>query len=244
MAQHPHASKPLQLHSHHRPKAFTTSRPLSHSHCQTFFMLNSSSAFPPTPITPSTNHILEIKHTETTLKAWLQKQGCEFLPDLLFITVSVLFAWVDALDLIAVLQVSLRVVEMEKLSQEEELTCISFHLQGGRCYMEERMYHAQMEVTLFTKAITNLCEEFNTKCHPSLAPLPKYNYTGCISACQTPGSDAEGYWLPTAAHLKCQKWLSTLSEFLTDFPQIQDVPRLYENLLRLSAIHITRDSVF
>jgi len=32
--------------------------------------------------------------------------------------------------------------------------------------MEERMYRAQMEVTLFSKAIANLCEKFNTKHHP------------------------------------------------------------------------------
>jgi hypothetical protein len=88
------------------------------------------------------------------------------LPDSLFVTVSVLFAWVDLLDLIAVLQVSLRVVAMEKLFQQEELTRVSFLLRGGRCYMEERMYRAQMEVTLFSKAIANLCEEFNTKCRP------------------------------------------------------------------------------
>jgi hypothetical protein len=39
-----------------------------------------------------------------------------------------LFAWVDPLDLIAVLQVSLRVVAMEELLQQEELTCVSFLL--------------------------------------------------------------------------------------------------------------------
>ncbi|KAG2091347.1 uncharacterized protein F5147DRAFT_780031 [Suillus discolor] len=136
-------------------------------------MLNSSSLCPPTFITPSTKHILEIEQTENALKSWLQKQGCEILPDSLFVTVSMLFAWVDPLDLIAVLQVSLRVVAMEQLFQQEELTCISFLLQGGRCYMEERMYRAQMEVTLFNKAIANLCKEFNVKCRPSPAPLPK-----------------------------------------------------------------------
>ncbi|KAG1793344.1 uncharacterized protein HD556DRAFT_1443778 [Suillus plorans] len=211
-------------------------------------MLNSSSSCLPTLITPLTKHILEIKQTKNALKSWLQKQGCEIvsgfpyfrdgilrhqlqLPDSLFITVSVLFAWVDPLDLIAVLQVSLRVVAMEELFQQEELTCVSFLLQGGRCYMEERMYCAQMEVTLFNKAIANLCEEFNVKCRPSPAPLPKY--TGTISACQTPRSDEfEGFRLPTAVHLKCQQWLSSSSEFLVDFPQIQEIPQLYESLLR------------
>ncbi|KAG1891637.1 uncharacterized protein F5891DRAFT_1197617 [Suillus fuscotomentosus] len=190
-----------------------------------------SSLCPPPLTTPSTKHILEIEHTENALKSWLQKRGREILPDSLFVTVSVLFAWVDPLDLIAVLQVSLRVVAMEELFQQEELTCVSFLLQGGRCYMEERMYRAQMEVTLFNKAIANLCEEFNTKCRPSPAPLPKY--TSTISACQTPRSDEfEGFRLPTAAHLKCQQWLSTSSEFLVDFPQIQEIPQLYENVLR------------
>lgn len=32
--------------------------------------------------------------------------------------------------------------------------------------MEERMYRAQMEVSLFSKAIANLCEELKTKCRP------------------------------------------------------------------------------
>jgi hypothetical protein len=146
-------------------------------------MLNSSSVFRPISITPSTNHILEIEHTENALKSWLQKQGHEIvsgnyvlfngisqhqsqLSDSVVVTVAVLFAWVDPLDLIAILQVSLRVVAMEKLLQDEELTCVSFLLRGGRCYMEERMYRAQMEVTLFSKAIANLCEEFNMKSRP------------------------------------------------------------------------------
>lgn len=126
--------------------------------------------------------------------------------------------------------------------------------------MEERMYRAQMEVTLFSKAIANLCEELNTKCLPCkpcrfinascltlnffLAPVPLPKYTGYVSACQTPRSDDfEGFRLPTVAHVKCQKWLSTSSEFLVDFPQIQEVPQLYENLLRVSAVHASRDTV-
>ncbi|KAG1896775.1 uncharacterized protein F5891DRAFT_983197 [Suillus fuscotomentosus] len=132
------------------------------------------SLFPPNSITPPTTHILEVEHIENTLKSWLQKRGREILSDSLFVTVYVLFAWVDPLDLIAILQVNLRVVAMERLFQQEELTCVSFLLRGGRCYMEERMYRAQMEVTLFSKAIANLCEEFNTKCRPTPAPLPKY----------------------------------------------------------------------
>ena len=78
-----------------------------------------------------------------------------------------------------------------------------------------------------------------------LAPVPLPKYTGYINVCQTPRSDEfEGFRLPTVAHVKCQKWLSTSSEFLVDFPQIQEVPQLYENLLRVSAIYDSRDFVF
>ncbi|KAG0702398.1 hypothetical protein DFH29DRAFT_999347 [Suillus ampliporus] len=147
-------------------------------------MLNSSSVLRPTANTPSTTDFLEIEQPENTLKAWLQKQGREILPDSLFITVSVLFGWVDPLDLITVLQVNLNVVAMEKQLQQGELTSISFLLRGGRCYMEERMYRAQMEVTLFSKAIANLCEELDTKYYPPTAPLPRKPVY--IEACQVP----------------------------------------------------------
>ncbi|KAG2032953.1 hypothetical protein BDR03DRAFT_1014806 [Suillus americanus] len=83
-----------------------------------------SSALPPISTASSTHHILEIEHTENTLKSLLQKRGREILPDSLFVTVSVLFAWVDPLDLISILQVSLRVVAMERLFQQEELRFI------------------------------------------------------------------------------------------------------------------------
>jgi len=32
--------------------------------------------------------------------------------------------------------------------------------------MEQRMYRAQIEVSLFSKAIANLCEELNTRSQP------------------------------------------------------------------------------
>ncbi|KAG0707137.1 hypothetical protein DFH29DRAFT_995198 [Suillus ampliporus] len=83
----------------------------------------------------------------------------------LFITVSVLFAWVNPLDLISILQMSLRVVAMERLFQQEELIYTSFLLQGGQSYMEERMYHAQMEVTLFSKAIIWKLHIYAKLCH-------------------------------------------------------------------------------
>ncbi|KAG0693927.1 hypothetical protein DFH29DRAFT_881092 [Suillus ampliporus] len=116
------------------------------------------------------------------------------------------------LDLITVLQVNLNVVVMEKQLQQGELTSISFLLRGGRCYMEERMYRAQMEVTLFSKAIANLCEELDTKYYPPTAPLPRKPVY--IEACQAPSPvNFDCIWPSTTVHAKCQKWLSTSSEF-------------------------------
>lgn len=42
-------------------------------------MLHSSPSFPPTPVTPSAVHILEIEHTENALRSWLQKRGREIV---------------------------------------------------------------------------------------------------------------------------------------------------------------------
>ncbi|KAG0700240.1 hypothetical protein DFH29DRAFT_876761 [Suillus ampliporus] len=151
--------RPLVSHSH----CYQGHRPLVHRY--------RIATAKPSSNTPSTTDFLEIEQPENTLKAWLQKQGREILPDSLFITVSILFGWVDPLDLITVLQVNLNVVVMEKQLQQGELTSISFLLRGGRCYMEERMYRAQMEVTLFSKAIANLCEELDTKYYPQTLQL-------------------------------------------------------------------------
>ncbi|KAG1895081.1 uncharacterized protein F5891DRAFT_1194593 [Suillus fuscotomentosus] len=116
---------------------------------------------------PSTRHFLAIEHTEHTLKYWLQTQGHEIVPDPLFATTSVLFGWVDPLDLIAVLQVSLRVAAIERQLLKEQNTIFTFLVRGGQSLMEERMYRAQLEVLLFSKAIANLCEELKTRCCPS-----------------------------------------------------------------------------
>jgi len=77
-----------------------------------------------------------------------------------------LFGWVDPLDLIAVLHISLRVAAVENQLQQEDYTSVTFLVQGGRCLMEERMYRAQMEVSLFSKAIANVYEELNTQYRP------------------------------------------------------------------------------
>lgn len=80
-----------------------------------------------------------------------------------------LFGWVDPLDLIAVLHISLRVAAVERQLQQEEYTSITFLVQGGRSLMEERMYRAQMEVSLFSKALANVHEELNIQYHPRKA---------------------------------------------------------------------------
>jgi len=69
---------------------------------------------------------------------------------------------VDSHDIKSLLEVILGEVAMQMPLQEEE-DCLRFLKQGGRCFMEEMMYRAQMEVSLFSKAIANLCEELNTR---------------------------------------------------------------------------------
>ncbi|KAG1843858.1 hypothetical protein C8R48DRAFT_780511 [Suillus tomentosus] len=156
---------------------FCNLKPLSYSHrCQNRRCTATASILAckpstiasllPTPNTLSTRNLLG-EHTENTLKSWLQKQGRDILPESLLITASVLFGWVDPLDLIAVLHISLRVAAVERQLQQEEYTDITFLVQGGRCWMEERRYRAQMELSLFSKAIENVYEELNTQYHPS-----------------------------------------------------------------------------
>lgn len=41
-------------------------------------------SFPPTPVTPSIAHILEIKNTENALRSWLQKWGREIVDVFLY----------------------------------------------------------------------------------------------------------------------------------------------------------------
>ncbi|KAG2066987.1 hypothetical protein BDR04DRAFT_1214895 [Suillus decipiens] len=38
-----------------------------------------------------------------------------------------------------------------------------------------------------------------------------------------------------AAHIKCQIWLSTSSDFPLDFPGIEEIPQFYKQILRLDA---------
>ncbi|KAG1893716.1 uncharacterized protein F5891DRAFT_985621 [Suillus fuscotomentosus] len=192
--------------------------------------------------TPSTRHFLEIEHTEHALKSWLQNQGREVASDPLFATTSVLFGWVDPLDLIAVLQVSLRVTAIERQLLKEHNTIITFLMRGGRSLMEERMYRAQMEVSLFSKAIANLCEELKARyCPPTWSKtqlvqktdedLVTSQVTQLVDVDILP-ADYDQFELSSATREKCEAWLATSWQFEVDFPQSHEVPELYEHLSR------------
>src|SRR6267154_3780156 len=92
---------------------------------------------------------------------------------------SMLFGLIDFHDLTALLEISLEVVATHMQLQQAEANSSVFLPQGGRCFMEERMYRAQMEVSLFSATIANLCEVLNTRGQPhepilslkSLCPL-------------------------------------------------------------------------
>ncbi|OAX31322.1 hypothetical protein K503DRAFT_860792 [Rhizopogon vinicolor AM-OR11-026] len=156
---------------------------------------------------------LEIERTEGALISWLQKHAREILPEPLFITASVLFAWVDLHDLRAVLEASLNGVTAETQFHRETPTV--FHLRGSRYLMEERMYRAQMELSLFSKAIVNLCEEMNTRCpvpshlDPEVLTTKTVRY---MRACQAPVPVSLHGFRPTVTvREKCNAWLLTLS---------------------------------
>ncbi|KAG2126386.1 hypothetical protein BD769DRAFT_1668376 [Suillus cothurnatus] len=150
-------------------------------------------AFPSTSVDHLTAVFLRIEHTEDTLAHWLQTHGPEILPESLLITASLLFGLVDSHDIKSLLEVILGEVAMQMPLQEEE-DCLRFLKQGGRCFMEEMMYRAQMEVSLFSKAIANLCEELNTRkqkasgrLRPNLA-LPSVNTIEHMGVCLAPHS--------------------------------------------------------
>lgn len=52
---------------------------------------------------------------------------------------------------------------MQKRLQQEEQTM--FFPGGPQCLMQDRMLRAQMEVSLFSNAIANACEELETRSH-------------------------------------------------------------------------------
>jgi hypothetical protein len=151
----------------------------------------------------------------------------------------VLLAWVDPHDLMSVLEMSLREVARETQLQEEEGRTIT-HWRGNRCFMEERMYRAQTEVSLFSKAMVNLCEEMTTRCRPRehrsqdyiqyskpfLAFGPKMshptNAAGYVGACQAPSLVNFSCFQPTEAiQEKCNAWLFASSRS-QDIIQVSD----------------------
>ncbi|KAG1899233.1 uncharacterized protein F5891DRAFT_981297 [Suillus fuscotomentosus] len=110
------------------------------------------------------SHFLGIEQTKSALISWLSNQERDILPDSLFVMASMLFGWIDSHDLIALLEVSLKEIETQ-LQQEQDLCMVSC-LQG-RCWMEDRMYRAQTEISLFSAAIANLCEELERRSYPN-----------------------------------------------------------------------------
>ncbi|KAG1729929.1 hypothetical protein EDB19DRAFT_1832235 [Suillus lakei] len=118
-------------------------------------------------------NFLGIEQNETALITWLQTEGRDMLPDSLLTTASVLFGWVDTHDIMALLDVSLREVTMQtQLQQEEDMSYVGFHSQGA-CLMEDRMLQAQMEISLFSNAIVNLCKYLETRNYPRTLASPK-----------------------------------------------------------------------
>jgi hypothetical protein len=131
-----------------------------------------------------------------------------------------------------------------------------------------------MEVSLFSKAIANLCEELKTKCRPCkscyLEMMPDASHTNFHYLASWPQTqlvqeadedlvtsqvtqqvdvdispvDCDQYELPSATREKCEAWLATSWQFEVDFPQAHEVPELYEHLSRVSAIYSWRDSQF
>ncbi|KAG2135619.1 hypothetical protein BD769DRAFT_1385501 [Suillus cothurnatus] len=89
--------------------------------------------------TPLNVDVLGIEHNENDLVYWLQ------LPDSLFTTASVLFGLVDPLDIKALIEVRLEEDATQTGLQHEEESCLEY-----------------------LKAIANLCEELNTRCHLTL----------------------------------------------------------------------------
>jgi hypothetical protein len=63
----------------------------------------------------------------------------------------------------AFLDLSLKEVTTQKQLQQE--TDPIFFPGGGRCLMEDKMHRAQMEVSLFSNAIANACDELESRFH-------------------------------------------------------------------------------
>ncbi|KAG2122457.1 hypothetical protein BD769DRAFT_1389714 [Suillus cothurnatus] len=196
--------------------------------------------------TVPTTYFLGVEQTEAALLVWLQTQGRDILPESLVITASVVFGLVDAHDLIALIDMCLKEVAMYTQLQREEGSCVVFLSREGRCLMQDRMYRAQMEVSLFSNAIANLCDELQNRNHSSGRRKPvTVDVVECAEACLARNSDCVNRFQPTqATQDKCNAWLLTSSHVqgimqvdpdtiraLLDSPKM-DFPDLPESLLR------------
>ncbi|KAG2087622.1 uncharacterized protein F5147DRAFT_658913 [Suillus discolor] len=181
----------------------------------TFDMVKIISTFSSTPVGHLTNVFLGIECTEDALASWLGTHGPNIVPVSIFITASVLFGLVNSHDLMSLLETILgEVVKQMQLQQED--SCIQFLKQGGCCVMEEMMYHAQMEVSLYSKAIAKLCEELDARNQPasgclrSNLELASVNTIGSMEASSRtlkfcpfqPLNDIQD-----KSYKKCQAWL-------------------------------------
>ncbi|KAG1899895.1 uncharacterized protein F5891DRAFT_1189374 [Suillus fuscotomentosus] len=161
-------------------------------------------------------NFLGIEQNETALLAWLHTEGRDTLPDSLLTTASVLFGWVDTHDIMALLDVSLREVTMQKqLQQEEDMSYAGFRSQGA-CLMEDRMHRAQMEISLFSNAIANLCEYLETRNYPISTQKPStVNTITYVEACPELSPIRFNHFEPSKViQDKCNAWLHAPSHFL------------------------------
>ncbi|KAG2058511.1 hypothetical protein BDR06DRAFT_968516 [Suillus hirtellus] len=164
---------------------------------------------------PPRAHFLRNDQSEAALISWLQKWGHDTLPESLFVTASVLFAWVDSHDLMAFLDVSLTEVTMQKRLQQEEQTM--FFPGGPQCLMQDRMLRAQMEVSLFSNAIANVCEELETRSHSDKHTInPKkpaaVKAVENVRVCSAPSLVRLGCFQPPSEIIdKCNAWLLSSS---------------------------------
>ncbi|KAG2357861.1 hypothetical protein BDR07DRAFT_1379813 [Suillus spraguei] len=203
----------------------------------------------PTFVTLSKDQLFGIGHDKNALASWLQKYGPEILSYSLLIMASVLFGLVNSHDITGLLEVVLEEVKMQIPLQQEEENCSAFLQRGGRCFMEQRMYCTQTEVSLFSKAIVNLCEELNTRNQPASwcfdpnLTLLTVNAVGYVGPYPPPSSLSFKCFGPTkamqkATHDKCHAWLLASSQsqdmqVASNASTHFDSPRLQESLLRI-----------
>ncbi|KAG2352670.1 hypothetical protein BDR07DRAFT_1497921 [Suillus spraguei] len=120
-----------------------------------------------------------------------------------------LFGWVNTHDIMTLLDMSLKeVMTQMQLQQEDDMSYAGFHLQGA-CLMEDRMLRAQMEVSLFSNAIANLCEYMETKNDPIGAKKPptvnSITYVGAFTELSPIKFDC--FELSKIVRDKCNAWL-------------------------------------